>query len=78
MIGCGSEEPRRLMAVMIAFLYNHDQIHHVAHCLPIALALAKVNPGLNIDIVTTNEPLRSEVRRLIDRQLMERIRSGRG
>src|SRR5690606_34153012 len=27
------------------FLFNHDQLHQVAHSLPIALALAKRKPG---------------------------------
>jgi len=50
----------------IGFLFNHDQVHQVAHSLPIALALAR--RGLDVDIViaTTNPRLTAEVIRLGD------------
>jgi hypothetical protein len=49
----------------IGFLFNHDQIHQVAHSLPIALALAR-RPDFDGEIIiaTTNERLASEVSRL--------------
>ncbi|HTP38557.1 MAG TPA: hypothetical protein VMI92_03170 [Steroidobacteraceae bacterium] len=45
----------------VGFLFNHDQIHQVAHSLPIAMALA--NSGFAGDIVaaTTSERLAREV-----------------
>jgi hypothetical protein len=49
----------------IGFLFNHDQIHQVAHSLPIALALAETDPELDIVVATTNEVLRREVVRII-------------
>lgn len=49
----------------IGFLYNHDQIHQVAHSLPIALALAKSGIDAEIVIATTSARLTSEVRRLM-------------
>ena len=49
----------------IGFLFNHDQIHQVAHSLPIALALAEGDPKLDIVVATTNEVLRREVVRII-------------
>ncbi|MEO7241135.1 MAG: hypothetical protein ABIW16_07015, partial [Sphingomicrobium sp.] len=49
----------------IGFLFNHDQIHQVAHSLPIAMALAETDPSLDIVIATTNDVLRTEVLRLI-------------
>lgn len=49
----------------IGFLFNHDQIHQVAHSLPIALALADRDPDLDIIVATTNEVLRREVVRII-------------
>lgn len=49
----------------IGFLFNHDQIHQVAHSLPIAMALAETDPSLDIIIATTNEILRNEVMRII-------------
>jgi hypothetical protein len=49
----------------IGFLFNHDQIHQVAHSLPIALALAEGDPELDIIVATTNEVLRREVDRIV-------------
>lgn len=49
----------------IGFLFNHDQIHQVAHSLPIAMALAETDPTLDIVIATTNDILHTEVLRLI-------------
>lgn len=49
----------------IGFLFNHDQIHQVAHSLPIAMALAETDPSLDIVIAITNDVLRTEILRLI-------------
>src|SRR3954465_7766817 len=48
----------------IGFLFNHDQIHQVAHSLPIALALARGGFEGEILVATTSEPLAREVQRL--------------
>jgi hypothetical protein len=48
----------------VGFLFNHDQIHQVAHSLPIALALARSAPDHDIVVATTNPQLRDEVMRL--------------
>jgi hypothetical protein len=48
----------------IGFLFNHDQVHQVAHSLPIALALACGAHGLEIVVATTNRRLTAEVIRL--------------
>jgi hypothetical protein len=48
----------------ICFLFNHDQIHQVAHSLPIALALARGGYDGEIIVATTTERLAREVRRL--------------
>lgn len=48
----------------IGFLFNHDQIHQVAHSLPIALALAEGGYAGEIIVATTNARLAEEVRRL--------------
>jgi hypothetical protein len=48
----------------IGFLFNHDQIHQVAHSLPIALAMADSGIDAEIILATTNERMRSEVVRL--------------
>ena len=48
----------------IAFLFNHDQLHQVAHSLPIALALAEMKTGAEIILATTNARIRAEVERV--------------
>jgi len=50
--------------VRIGFLFNHDQIHQVAHSLPIALALARSSYRGEILVATTTPRLAHEVRRL--------------
>ena len=48
----------------IAFLFNHDQIHQVAHSLPVALALAEKDLDAEIIVATTNPRVSQEVDRL--------------
>lgn len=50
----------------LCFLFNHDQIHQVAHSLPIAVALARGRPDLEIIVATTNRRLSAEVVRLAE------------
>lgn len=49
----------------IGFLFNHDQLHQVAHSLPIALALGKMGTGAEIVLATTSARIRAEVERLM-------------
>lgn len=51
----------------IGFFFNHDQVHQVAHSLPIALSLLRDVPSIEIVIATTNDRLSDEVRRLARR-----------
>jgi CDP-glycerol glycerophosphotransferase (TagB/SpsB family) len=48
----------------ICFLFNHDQVHQVAHSLPIALAMLDANVDAEIVIATSNPRLTAEVTRL--------------
>jgi hypothetical protein len=48
----------------IGFLFNHDQVHQVAHSLPIALALARAEVEAEIIVATTSPRLSAEVIRL--------------
>lgn len=48
----------------VGFLFNHDQIHQVAHSLPIALALASGGFDDEIVVATTNTAMAQEVRRI--------------
>ncbi|GAA0662715.1 hypothetical protein FHT00_001359 [Sphingomonas insulae] len=51
----------------IGFLFNHDQVHQVAHALPTALAMAQDYPQVEIVVATTNDRLTAEVERLCAR-----------
>jgi hypothetical protein len=48
----------------IGFLFNHDQIHQVAHSLPIAIALADGGFPGEIIVATTTERMKRECLRL--------------
>ncbi|NQE64746.1 hypothetical protein [Caulobacter sp. RHG1] len=48
----------------ICFLFNHDQVHQVAHSLPIALAMVDANLDAEVVIATSNPRLTAEVTRL--------------
>jgi hypothetical protein len=56
----------------IGFLLNHDQIHQVAHSLPVALALARSGTGHDISIAVTTDALAAEVERLAGVELRGR------
>ena len=58
----------------IGFLFNHDQVHQVAHSLPIALALARGGVDAEIVVATTNARLSAEVVRLGQGLIGPRIR----
>lgn len=49
----------------IGFLFNHDQIHQIAHSLPIALALARLGCGHEVIVATTNARLKATVSQMI-------------
>lgn len=51
-------------AMRIGFLFNHDQVHQVAHSLPIALELARSGVAAEIVVATTSPRLAAEVARL--------------
>ncbi len=58
----------------IGFLFNHDQIHQIAHSLPIALALARARVEAEIVVATTNARMTAEVLRLGDGLIGHEIR----
>lgn len=49
----------------VGFLYNHDQIHQIAHSLPIAQALAQAQPDMSVIVATSNSRVQAEVARLL-------------
>lgn len=66
----------------IGFLFNHDQVHQVAHALPTALAMIDEHPEAEVVIAATNDRLRQEILRLAARMerdvqvVMLRLRRG--
>lgn len=52
----------------IGFLLNHDQLHQVAHSLPVALALREDYPEVEVVVATTNPRLTAEVERIARRR----------
>jgi hypothetical protein len=48
----------------IGFFFNHDQVHQVAHALPIAMALLRDHPQVDVVVATTNDRLTDEVKRI--------------
>jgi hypothetical protein len=59
---CPPASPRR--PKRIGFLFNHDQIHQVAHSLPIALALAAMDGAFDVIVASTTPALRREILRI--------------
>lgn len=60
--------------IRVGFLFNHDQVHQVAHILPVALALRQRNPALEIVLAYTNERLREEIIRLAPEEALRRLK----
>ncbi|AAV90358.1 uncharacterized protein ZMO1_ZMO1734 [Zymomonas mobilis subsp. mobilis ZM4 = ATCC 31821] len=54
-------------SIKVAFLFNHDQAHQIAHALPTAIALMELAPNLDIVIATTNDIITKEIRRLAEK-----------
>ena len=52
------------MTFRVGFLFNHDQAHQVAHSLPVALALARLRPDVEIVLASTHARLTAEIRRI--------------
>lgn len=48
----------------VGFLFNHDQLHQIAHALPVALALQRRAERVEVIVATTHGRLSAEVQRL--------------
>jgi len=57
----------------VCFLFNHDQVHQVAHSLPIALALADRAPEVEVILAPTNPRIQKEVVRLAGSRLRDNL-----
>ena len=58
--GTSSESPR------IGFLFNHDELHQVAHIAPIISALQRRAPTARIEVITSSDRQAGAVREFLD------------
>lgn len=56
----------------IGFLYNHDQIHQIAHSLPIALALVEL--GHDVLVAASSDAIIAEIERLAGVEWLKKLR----
>ena len=56
----------------IGFLFNHDQIHQIAHSLPIALAMAQ--SGHEVLVAASNDAIAAEIMRMAGPERLATIR----
>lgn len=50
----------------IGFLFNHDELHQVAHIAPIISALQRRAPGARVEVITSSERQADAVREFLD------------
>lgn len=48
----------------VGFLFNHEQTHQIAHALPVALALKREAPALDVALISSTAKQSAEIRRL--------------
>ena len=56
-----SIDPRR-----IGFLFNHDELHQVAHTAPIIAALQRQSPTTRVEVITSSDRQAEAVRQFLD------------
>lgn len=54
------------MTKRVCFLFNHEDVHQVAHTLPVALALTQSDAGIEVEIAVSTAAQADAVARLID------------
>ncbi|WP_339693955.1 hypothetical protein [uncultured Parasphingorhabdus sp.] len=50
----------------IGFLFNHDELHQVAHTAPIISALQRRAPGAHVEVITSSDRQAEAVRQFLD------------
>ena len=53
------------MTQRVCFLFNHEDVHQVAHSLPVARALAKLRPDVHVEVAVSSAAQDAAVRQLI-------------
>jgi hypothetical protein len=51
--------------VRCGFLYNHEQLHQIAHSAPIAFELMRMGPALEVSLITTSAPQQRHLEALL-------------
>lgn len=59
----GNHNGISVSTMRVCFLHNHDQIHQIAHSLPVALALA-AGGGIEVILASASEHIEQEIKRL--------------
>lgn len=63
------EQAGTLAYLRIAFLYNHDELHQVAHTAPIISQLMRNEPNLRVDVITSSAAQAQAVGQHLDKSL---------
>ena len=50
----------------IGFLFNHDELHQIAHIAPIISALQRQAPGTRVEVITSSDRQAEAVRQFLD------------
>ncbi len=64
MSSASSIDPQR-----IGFLFNHDELHQVAHIAPIISALQRQAPTARVEVITSSDRQAEAVRHFLDSAL---------
>lgn len=57
----------RIKRIKVAFLYNHDISHQIAHSAPIAVELVRNHPDIDVSIITSSDVQYAMVREVFNK-----------
>src|SRR5678816_956647 len=57
--------PHARAAIHCGFLFNHDQLHQIAHSAPIAFELMRLSPSVRVSLLATTLPQFDYLRRAL-------------
>lgn len=58
-----------IQPIRIGFLYNHEELHQVAHTAPIISRLQQLSPGLQVEVLTSSDSQTEAVMSYLDPEL---------
>lgn len=68
-LGTTDSPPTDIAGPKVGFLFNHDELHQVAHTAPVIPALQRMLPNLQIEIWTSNDAQQEAVARQLSDEL---------